>query len=242
LTIPQLNATNYPPARHRTPGDIMSEYRARSSRNARATSSESPGIALVIDHAPGMMADIIRMALATGARENELVQAKRDHIDHTRRQFTVIKGKRAKLRVINLDPFGGYQLVRGLATYVKSPWLFWHDDGRSYRNFASNFRQVVRKVVRFAAAAGIEFNEFRFHDLRHRHAVDWLKAGRSIYDLQHRLGHSSIKVTEIYLQYLSPEEQTKVKQGATASDFTGKVATKVATVSETFLPETGLTD
>jgi len=41
LTIPQLNATNYPPARHRTPGDIMSEYRARSSRNARATSSES---------------------------------------------------------------------------------------------------------------------------------------------------------------------------------------------------------
>src|SRR6516162_4715170 len=41
LTIPQLNATNYPPARHRTPGDIMSEYRATSSRNAWATSSES---------------------------------------------------------------------------------------------------------------------------------------------------------------------------------------------------------
>src|SRR6202040_2412776 len=41
LTIPQPDATNYPPARHRTPGDIMSEYRATSSRNARATSSES---------------------------------------------------------------------------------------------------------------------------------------------------------------------------------------------------------
>src|SRR5438552_14639418 len=35
------NAKNYPPARHRTPGDIMSEHRATSSRNARATSSES---------------------------------------------------------------------------------------------------------------------------------------------------------------------------------------------------------
>ena len=41
LTVPQPDATNYPPARRRTPGDIMSEYRATSSRNARATSSES---------------------------------------------------------------------------------------------------------------------------------------------------------------------------------------------------------
>ena len=41
LTAPQSDATNYPPARHRTPGDIISEPRATSSRNARATSSES---------------------------------------------------------------------------------------------------------------------------------------------------------------------------------------------------------
>lgn len=41
LTAPQRSAKNYPPARHRTPGDIMSEYPAASSRNARATSSES---------------------------------------------------------------------------------------------------------------------------------------------------------------------------------------------------------
>jgi len=41
LTAPQSDATNYPPARHRTPGEIISEPRATSSRNARATSSES---------------------------------------------------------------------------------------------------------------------------------------------------------------------------------------------------------
>ena len=39
IDLPTPDATNYPPARHRTPGDIMSEYRATSSRNARATSS-----------------------------------------------------------------------------------------------------------------------------------------------------------------------------------------------------------
>jgi integrase/recombinase XerD len=177
------------------------------------------------------------MALATGAREDELVHAKRDHIDHERRQLTVIKGKRAKLRVIDLSPFGGYELVRALATYVKSPWLFWHDDGQDYKNFASNFRAVVRNTIRFAERAGIEFNEFRFHDLRHRHAVDWLRSGRSIYDLQHRLGHSSLKVTEIYLQYLSAEERNATIRGARAGDSGSKVATKVATVTDTNHPE-----
>jgi hypothetical protein len=40
-TAPSPNAKNCQPERHRTPGDIMSEHRATSSRNARATSSES---------------------------------------------------------------------------------------------------------------------------------------------------------------------------------------------------------
>ena len=40
-------------------------------------------------------------------------------------------------------------------------------------------------------------------------AVEWLQSGRSIYDLQQRLGHASIKTTEIYLQFLTPEEKRK---------------------------------
>jgi hypothetical protein len=36
--------------------------------------------------------------------------------------------------------------------------------------------------------------------------VQWLKDGGSIYDLQARLGHTSIKTTEIYLKYLTPDE------------------------------------
>jgi integrase/recombinase XerD len=54
---------------------------------------------------------------------------------------------------------------------------------------------------------------FTFHQLRHLHAVEWLKSGRSIYDLQKRLGHRSIKTTEIYLEFLTPEEERIVKFG-----------------------------
>ena len=41
LTTPATRCNKCQPARHRTPGGIMSEHRATSSRNARATSSES---------------------------------------------------------------------------------------------------------------------------------------------------------------------------------------------------------
>jgi hypothetical protein len=41
LTVPQPNARNYRASKSTSPGDIMSEHRATSSRNARATSLES---------------------------------------------------------------------------------------------------------------------------------------------------------------------------------------------------------
>jgi integrase/recombinase XerD len=58
------------------------------------------------------------------------------------------------------------------------------------------------------------FRRFRFHDLRHRFAVDYLRDGGNIYDLQKILGHASIKTTEIYLDYLTPDEQEAAKRPA----------------------------
>ena len=54
---------------------------------------------------------------------------------------------------------------------------------------------------------------FTFHDLRHWYAVDYLRSGGSIYDLKWILGHTSIKTTERYLVYLSPDEHEQAKYG-----------------------------
>lgn len=43
------------------------------------------------------------------------------------------------------------------------------------------------------------------HMLRHSHAMWWLQAGGNVMDLKENLGHSSIRVTERYLQYLAKE-------------------------------------
>lgn len=159
-------------------------------------------IAAVLDRAPAMFAELVRAAELTGCRLSELTGARRQHLDHARRQLTVI-GKGNKLRTIDLEPFGAYALIAALPAYVGSPFLFWHDAGEPYRNASSRFRGFVREI----AADDKNFVPFRFHDLRHLHAVQWLKSGRNIYDLQIRLGHSSLKTTELYLKFLTAEER-----------------------------------
>jgi integrase/recombinase XerD len=170
-------------------------------------------IDLVITRCPGMVADVVRMAMATGARQDELLKARRDSVDHDRRQLTII-GKGNKQRVIDLDPFGGYVLLSSLPAYAGKPLLFWHSDGESYKSFATNFGRTVRQAAAWAKANGVAFRPFRFHDLRHWHAVQWLKEGHSIYDLQRRLGHTSIQTTEVYCQYLTADEERIAKQQA----------------------------
>jgi integrase len=125
------------------------------------------------------------------------------------------RGGAPKTRVIDLEPFGGYD---GRApAYVASPFLFWQ-----LKNFASQFADIVRRTAKWAAAHRVAFRPFRFHDLRHLHAVDWLKDGRSMYTLQQRLGHSSIKVTQLYLAFPTTDEQLVAKGLATGAGVAQK--------------------
>ena len=65
-------------------------------------------------------------------------------------------------------------------------------------------------MAAWAEENGVEFRPFTFHHLRHKHAILWLRNGGNIYELQQRLGHSSIKQTEEYLKYLNPDQQRKI--------------------------------
>jgi integrase len=152
-----------------------------------------------------MIKDLIRAALATGAREDELLRAQRPDIDDTRRQMTLV-GKRNKRRTIDLEPFGGYDLIRSLPSHINSQLVFWHSDGESYKNFASQFAAIVGRTAAWAKAEGIDFRPFRFHDLRHWHAVHWAKVGpfalrptataRSFLDQGHG-GLSSLRLSHV---------------------------------------------
>jgi integrase len=137
--------------------------------------------------------------------------------------------KRNKLRVIDLVPFDGYQFLTALPAYVSKPYLFWHDDGARYSSFAPTFNKMMNRVEAWAHANGVEFRRFAFHHLRHRHAVDWLKSGRDIYTLQGRLGHTSVKTTEMYLEYLTPQEVHAAKFGSAVPQKALQAASRTTT-------------
>jgi integrase/recombinase XerD len=188
----------------------LAKLRRLKERRDPIVLPEPADIRAVIVRAPGRFAALIEVAWRTGCRLEELARAERSKLDHTRKQLTV-RGKRNKVRVIDLEFGGAYELLRGLPVHLKARWLFWHGDGEPYRNVSSRFAALVRRTQKGPQQEGHVFTPFRFHDLRHRHAVDWLKSGRSIYDLQQRLGHSSVKTTEIYLMFLTPEEARAAK-------------------------------
>ena len=71
-------------------------------------------------------------------------------------------------------------------------YVFTSENGGPFANFASRFVQIRTR-------AG---TKFRCHDLRHEFAIRWLERGGDIYDLSRHLGHSSVKVTEMYLDYV----------------------------------------
>lgn len=208
---------------------LRPSQRRRSRLRERRDPIELPAIADVermIARAPGLFGTLIAAARATGCRQAELTSARRSDLDLDRRQLTV-RGKGNKSRTIDLEPFGGFAMLAGLPAYLGSPWLFWHGDGEPFRNVSSRFAAMTAALARNSqnnAPAGTPatrsrggvFRRFRFHHLRHLHAVEWLKAGRSIYDLQKRLGHASIKTTEIYLAFLTPDEARQAMAGRAA--------------------------
>lgn len=168
----------------------------------------------VIARAPGALSSLIRTAWLTGCRQDELVTAERRHVDWQRAQLTIV-GKGRKLRAVPLTR-EALDVLHKTPAALGSPWLF-HHDGEPYRNVASRFREIVMSAQKAAQSEGREFRQFRFHDLRHLFAVEFLKRGGSIYALQQILGHSSVKVTEMYLAYLTPEEATRSKGGTPAT-------------------------
>lgn len=179
---------------------------------------EHADINLVISRCPGMVAAMVEAAVRTGAREDELLKLRRSDIDHERRQMIIRRigqggPKGGKTRYVDLAPFDAYDFLRKLPAYAKSDRVFWHHDGQEYKEFAKQFADITRRTELWAKENGVPFRRFRFHDLRHYHAVEFLKSGRDIYDLQKRLGHSSVKVTEMYLAYLTAEEERVAKFG-----------------------------
>lgn len=167
-------------------------------------------IETVLAAAPAPMVPVLRFLAETGMREDEAVTLEWLEVDEETRQITLVRTKTNRPRTLRWKTPGG-DAERVLSTLPeRQGWIFPNRNGKPYGNFATNFGEVMRWVVDNEKKAGRPFRRFRAHDLRHRFAVRWLKAGGDIYRLSRHLGHTSVKTTEIYLRALTDDELDKV--------------------------------
>jgi integrase len=146
---------------------------------------------------------VILLADQSGMREGEILTLTWPQVDMLR-GISLDRTKTDAPRVVPLtDPLLAEAVgtLSGTPRREGCPFVFWHSDGQPYRNFPAQFASW-RRVNGVA---------FRFHDLRHKFAVGYLRRGGNIYALQKILGHKSIKTTEIYLAYLTPDEAERAK-------------------------------
>lgn len=177
-------------------------------------------IALTVGPQRTRFGDMMLLARETGMREEEIAGLEHGMVDLVGRHATII-GKRNRMRTVTLTR-KAIEIIKRQPRFLKCPYVFWHldedEDGKPvaqrYRNVASNFADYTARAEARARRAGQEYRRFRFHDLRHLFAVEYLRNGRGgIYDLQREMGHSTVKTTEIYLAYLTPEQATAAMSG-----------------------------
>lgn len=156
--------------------------------------------------------DMAAFARETGMREEEIASLRHDQIDRERMAASLTHTKGRRAREVPLSTMS-LEIIDRQPQFLRSPFVFWRGAGERFINVASQFHATVKRVARNAAQP---ISRFRFHDLRHLFAVEYLRQGRgTIYELQQILGHASIKTTEQYLDHLTPEEKLAAIHGVT---------------------------
>lgn len=124
--------------------------------------------------------------------------------------FTIraTNSKSRKLRSVPLND-SAIEVLTGLDTKEEGGPLFLSSRGRK-RDERRAFTTIAKQWDRIRKTAGLP--ELRLHDLRHQFASFLVNDGRTLYEVQAILGHSSSRVTERY-SHLS----TATLQNAAAS-------------------------
>lgn len=131
----------------------------------------------------------------TAARESEILNLRKDHIDLQARVIS-IHGKGNKVRSVPIVPRLGLVLIAYIG-HVKGEYVFPATekiDRPLGRCHASHL------WLDYQRKAGIA-RPWRTHDLRHAAASLLYENGMDLSDIQHLLGHSTIQVTQRYARH-----------------------------------------
>ena len=170
-------------------------FEANNARERYLTREEVQRLcdALLESKSP-MLRYIVLMLILTGARKHEVLEAKWEDFNFEQRFWRIPMTKAGKARVVPISD-GVLDLLKVVPRIDGSAYLFANPKTLKHLSPITDSWHAVR------AKAGLP--DVRMHDLRHSFASFLINAGRTIYEVQQLLGHSSIKMTQRYA-HLAP--------------------------------------
>lgn len=197
-------------------GVALLKNKNKTERFLRADETQKLLKALSDSHNP-LLKYFVPLALLTGARKRELLDARWQDFDFQAKTWRISMTKSGRPLLLPLSNEACQLLLdlrNQLPTLLQKPdlagvqWVF--PNPKTNQPYVSIFNAWNTARVK----AGLD--GLRIHDLRHSFASALVNQGIPIYDVQKLLGHQSVKTTERY-SHLSPD---RLRQSASvASHF-----------------------
>jgi integrase len=152
-----------------------------------------------------MLKYIVPMLILTGARKREVLDAKWEDFDLGRRAWRIPISKSGKARHVPLSD-GALNVLASMPRKVE--WAFANPEtGKPYVSIFYAWNTARKN-------AGL--SNVRMHDLRHSFASLLINSGRTLYEVQHILGHTQVKTTQRYA-HLSQDTLLAAANSATVA-------------------------
>jgi integrase len=154
-----------------------------------------------------MLKYIVPMLILTGARKREVLDAKWTDFDLSRRAWRIPITKSGKARHVPLSD-GALTLLATMPRKTDCEWAFANPEtGKPYVSIFYAWN---------TARKSIGLSDVRMHDLRHSFASLLINSGRTLYEVQHILGHTQVKTTQRYA-HLSQDTLLAAANSATTA-------------------------
>ena len=154
-----------------------------------------------------MLKFIVPMLILTGARKREVLDARWDDFDLGRRAWRIPISKSGKARHVPLSD-GALALLATMPRNMDCKWAFANPE--TAKPYVSIF------CAWNTARKNVGLSDVRMHDLRHSFASLLINSGRTLYEVQHILGHTQVKTTQRYA-HLSQDTLLAAANSATAA-------------------------
>lgn len=136
-----------------------------------------------------MLKHIVSMLILTGARKREVLDAKWQDFDIERSTWRIPITKSGKARHVPLSD-GALTVLSSVPIKQHTPYVF--------ANPATNKPFISIYCAWNTARKQAGLADVRMHDLRHSFASMLINSGRTLYEVQHILGHTQVKTTQRY--------------------------------------------